>query len=157
MSFYTSLNGLKNAQTELGVISNNLANAETTGFKKARVNFSDLVAGAAYYSNPKLVQGIGSSVQAIDQNFSNGPTAQTGSALDLAVNGTGLFTVKSPISGQTNFTRNGNFSMDGSGYVNDTAGARLQILPTDAAGNARNRGRPYRNANRLSHHRVPFP
>ena len=47
MSFYTSLNGLKNAQTELSVIANNLANAETTGFKKSRINFSDLVSGSA--------------------------------------------------------------------------------------------------------------
>ena len=47
MSFYTSLNGLKNAQTELSVIANNLANAETTGFKKSRINFSDLVSARA--------------------------------------------------------------------------------------------------------------
>ena len=133
MSFYTSLNGLKNAQTELGVISNNLANAETAGFKKSRVNFSDLVAGSAY-TNPKLVQGIGSTVESIDQNFSNGPTEQTGSALDLAMNGSGFFTVKSPINSQIAFTRNGNFSLDGAGYVVDANGNRVQSLPVDATG-----------------------
>ena len=47
MSFYTSLNGLKNAQTDLGVIAHNIANVETTGFKKSRVEFSDIVAGSA--------------------------------------------------------------------------------------------------------------
>ena len=47
MSFYTSLNGLKNAQTDLGVISHNIANAETTGFKKSRTEFADIVAGSA--------------------------------------------------------------------------------------------------------------
>ena len=57
MSFYTSLNGLKNAQTELSVIANNLANAETTGFKKSRINFADIVSGTAS-SNPKLVKGM---------------------------------------------------------------------------------------------------
>ena len=77
MSFYTSLNGLKNAQTELSVISNNLANAETTGFKKSRINFADIVAGSAS-ANPKLVKGIGSTVQSVDQNFSLGPIQQTG-------------------------------------------------------------------------------
>ena len=133
MSFYTSLNGLKNAQTELGVISNNLANAETAGFKKSRVNFADLVAGSAY-TNPKLVQGIGSTVASIDQNFSNGPTQQTGSALDLAVNGSGFFTVKSALNGQVSYTRNGNFSIDGAGYVVDANSNRVQTLAVDAAG-----------------------
>jgi flagellar hook protein FlgE len=134
MSFYTSLNGLKNAQTELSVIANNLANAETTGFKKSRINFSDIVSGSAS-SNPKLIKGLGSSVQSIDQNFSLGPTQQTGSALDLAINGEGFFTTVSPITGKTFYTRNGNFSMDGSGFVLDNATNRLQVLPVDAAGN----------------------
>ncbi|WP_374526845.1 flagellar hook-basal body protein [Novosphingobium sp.] len=133
MSFYTSLNGLKNAQTELSVISNNLANAETTGFKKSRINFADIVAGSAS-TNPKLVKGIGSTVQSVDQNFSLGPIQQTGSALDMAINGEGFFAKVSPISGKTFFTRNGNFSLDGSGYVVDTSGNRVQILPVDASG-----------------------
>jgi len=120
MSFSISLNGLKNAQTELDTISNNLANAETTGFKKSTVNFSDLVAGSAY-TNPKLVHGIGSTVTAIAMRSS-------GSALDLAVNGEGFFTVKSPITGDVLFTRNGNFSADSSGYVTDQADNRVQVL-----------------------------
>lgn len=134
MSFYTSLNGLKNAQTELSVISNNLANAETTGFKKSRINFADIVAGSAS-ANPKLVKGIGSSVQSIDQNFSLGPTTQTGAALDMAINGEGFFTKVSPVSGKTFYTRNGNFTMDGAGFITDVQGSRLQLLPVDAAGN----------------------
>lgn len=133
MSFYTSLNGLKNAQTELSVIANNLANAETTGFKKSRINFADIVAGSAS-SNPKLVKGIGSGVQSIDQNFTLGPTQQTGAALDLAINGEGFFTKVSPVTGKTFYTRNGNFGMDGNGYITDVQGSRLQILPVDATG-----------------------
>ena len=62
MSFYTSLNGLKNAQTDLDVIAHNIANAETTGFKKSRVDFADIVAGSAL-TNPKLIQGIGATVR----------------------------------------------------------------------------------------------
>ncbi|MEY4238275.1 MAG: hypothetical protein RL339_876 [Pseudomonadota bacterium] len=134
MSFYTSLNGLKNAQTELSVIANNLANAETTGFKKSRINFADIVSGTAS-SNPKLVKGIGSAVQSIDQNFSLGPTQQTGSALDLAINGEGFFVKVSPVTGKTFYTRNGNFGMDGGGYITDVQGNRLQVLPVDASGN----------------------
>ncbi len=133
MSFYTSLNGLKNAQTELSVISNNLANAETTGFKKSRINFADIVAGSAS-TNPKLVKGIGSTVQAIDQNFSLGPVQQTGSSLDLAINGEGFFAKVNPVSGKTFYTRNGNFTQDGAGYITDSSGSRLQVLPVDAAG-----------------------
>jgi flagellar hook protein FlgE len=133
MSFYTSLNGLKNAQTELSVIANNLANAETTGFKKSRINFADIVSGSAS-SNPKLVLGIGSSVQSIDQNFALGPTQQTGAALDLAINGEGFFTKVSPTTGKTFYTRNGNFGLDGGGFVSDVQGNRVQVLPVDAAG-----------------------
>jgi len=134
MSFYTSLNGLRNAQSELSVISNNLANAETTGFKKSRVNFADIVSGSAA-ANPKLVKGLGSAVQSIDQNFALGATEQTGAALDLAINGEGFFTKVSPVTGKTFYTRNGNFGLDGSGYIADVQGNRLQVLPVDGAGN----------------------
>ena len=133
MSFYTSLNGLKNAQTELSVIANNLANAETAGFKKSRINFADIVASSAS-TNPKLVKGIGSTVQSIDQNFSLGPIQQTGAALDLAINGEGFFVKVDPVTAKTFYTRNGNFTLDGAGYIVDTAGSRLQVLPVNASG-----------------------
>ncbi len=133
MSFYTSLNGLANAQTELSVVSNNLANANTTGFKGSRVNFADIVAGSAY-TNPKLLEGIGSRVESIDQNFSSGSIGQTGNATDLAVNGAGFFTIRNPASGQVAYTRNGNFSIDASGYINDSNGSRVQLLPVNASG-----------------------
>jgi flagellar hook protein FlgE len=133
MSFYTSLNGLKNAQTDLGVIAHNIANVETTGFKKSRTEFADIVAGSAY-NNPKLIQGIGATVEAIGQNFALGPIEQTGSALDLAINGDGFFTTKSALNGQTLFTRNGSFTMDDSGFIHDGSNNRLQIFTVDAAG-----------------------
>jgi len=133
MSFYTSLNGLKNAQTDLGVISHNIANAETNGFKKSRVEFADIVAGSAY-SNPKMIQGIGATVEAIQQNFALGPIEQTGSALDIAINGDGFFATVNAATGQTYFTRNGSFTMDGQGFVHDGSDNRLQVFPVDAAG-----------------------
>lgn len=137
MSFYTSLNGLKNAQTDLGVISHNIANAETTGFKKSRTEFADIVAGSAY-TNPKMIQGIGATVQAINQNFALGPVEQTGSALDVAINGDGFFAMRSGQTGQTLFTRNGSFAIDEGGYINDGEGNRLQIFAADANGNVPN-------------------
>ena len=72
MSFYTSLNGLKNAQTDLGVIAHNIANVETTGFKKGRTEFADIVVASAS-SNPRMAQGLGARVEAITQNFALGP------------------------------------------------------------------------------------
>lgn len=134
MSFYTSLNGLKNAQTDLNVISHNIANSETMGFKKSRTEFADIVAGSAF-TNPKLTQGIGATVVSISQNFAQGAIEQTGSALDLAVNGDGFFTTVSTITGQTYYTRNGAFSLDGAGQVQDGSDNVLQVFPTDADGN----------------------
>jgi flagellar hook protein FlgE len=133
MSFYTSLNGLKNAQTDLGIIAHNIANVETTGFKKSRTQFADIVAGSAY-NNPKLIQGIGATVESISQSFALGPIEQTGSALDLAVNGDGFFTTVSAQTGQKYFTRNGSFTMDDSRYIHDGSQNRLQVFPVDALG-----------------------
>lgn len=133
MSFYTSLNGLKNAQTDLGVISHNIANAETNGFKKSRTDFADIVVGSAF-SNPKLTVGIGAAVESITQNFALGPVEQTGSALDLAINGDGFFTTKNVITQETLYTRNGSMTVDGSGFISDGSNNRLQVFPTDATG-----------------------
>lgn len=144
MSYATSLTGLQNAQTDLNVIGNNIANADTTGFKQSSVQFSNLVATSAY-SNPTNIIGIGSAVSQIQQDFTQGSVEQTGSALDLAISGQGFFAVKSPDTAQTQFTRNGNFSLDsstaattGNSYIVDTNGNRLQVMvsgsttPSDA-------------------------
>jgi flagellar hook protein FlgE len=133
MSFYTSLNGMKNAQTSLGVISHNIANSETFGFKRSRTEFSELVAGSAL-SNPRMIQGIGASVKSITQNFSLGPVEQTGSALDLAITGDGFFTTRSAIDGSTLYTRAGSFTLSGAGHIVDSSGNRLQLFPVDANG-----------------------
>jgi flagellar hook protein FlgE len=131
MSFYTSLSGLKNAQTELNVIANNIANAETTGFKKSRVEFSNLVA-SSNFTSPTMIQGIGSTVQAINQNYSMGPIEQTGGALDVAIAGDGFFTTKNADTGQISYTRSGSFGVDDQGFVLDGSGNRLQIFADGA-------------------------
>ena len=133
MSFYTSLNGLKNAQTDLGVISHNIANVETNGFKKSNTQFADIVVGSAF-TNPKLTQGIGATVEAIVQNFALGPIEQTGSALDIAITGDGFFSTSGSVSGETLYTRNGAFMMDATGFIHDGSNNRLQVFPTDTAG-----------------------
>lgn len=133
MSFYTSLTGLKNAQTDLSVIAHNIANSETDGFKKSNASFSDIVS-ASILTDPALTVGIGARVSSIKQEFSLGPIEQTGSALDVAINGEGFFTVVSPTSGQTEYTRAGSFSVDGNGYIKNAQGARLQVFPVDSTG-----------------------
>lgn len=134
MSFYISLNGLKNSQTDLGVIANNISNAETNGFKKSRTDFGDVVAATAL-TNPKMVQGIGATVESITQNFELGPIEQTGGSLDLAITGDGFFTTVSQDTGKTYYTRNGAFKMDQNGFVQDGSGNVLQSFPVDANGN----------------------
>ncbi len=141
MSFTISLNGISNAQTELNVISNNLANANTTGFKQSSVNFANLVAQSSSGSpdasgNPEDTQGIGSVVQSIDQDFTAGSMQNTGSATDIAVNGNGFFTTVNPTSQQTYYTRNGNFSVNGSGGLIDSLGNQVQMLPVSSTGAA---------------------
>lgn len=133
MSFYTSLSGLKNAQTDLGVISHNIANAETGGFKKSRTEFADIVTNSTA-SNPRMTMGIGARVEAITQNFNQGPIEQTGSALNLAIDGNGFFATRSALSGDLLYTRDGNFSMDKDGFIEDAAGNRVQVFALDNNG-----------------------
>ena len=132
MSFYTSLNGLKNAQTDLGVIAHNIANVETNGFKKGRTEFADIVVASAQ-ANPRMIQGIGARVEAITQNFGLGPVEQTGGGLDVAIAGDGFFATQAP-SGRTLYTRNGSFGLDENGFIHDGSDNRLQVFPTDATG-----------------------
>ena len=132
MSYYTSISGLKNAQTDLNVISHNIANAETNGFKKSRVEFADVIASSSF-SNPKMSVGSGAAVDSIKQDFALGPVEQTGSALDVAITGDGFFEVKSP-NGDTMFTRNGSFAIDESGFIHDGTGNRLQAFAPGSSG-----------------------
>lgn len=133
MSFYTSLNGLKNAQTDLGVIAHNIANVETNGFKKSSTQFADIVAGSAQ-TDPRMVKGIGATVESITQNFTLGPIEQTGSALDMVITGDGFFAMRSADTGSALYTRNGSFGIDESGFITDGNANRLQVFPTDPSG-----------------------
>jgi len=138
-SFFTSLNGLKNAETDLGVIAHNIANAETSGFKRSSTQFADIVANGSG-SNPRLSQGIGSTVSAINQDFSLGSIEQTGRSLDIAIDGDGFFTTRNTENNEFFYTRNGNLSIDGTGRIADFSNQSLQVFPTDAAGNVTGTG-----------------
>ncbi len=134
MSFYTSLSGLRAAQTDLAVISHNLANVSTNGFKKSRSEFADVIASSVG-TNPTQAIGSGTVVKANRQQFSQGNLVQTSSALDIAISGDGFFAVKPLLDGgPVNFTRNGSFLVNADRYVVDTAGSHLQAYPVDGSG-----------------------
>jgi flagellar hook protein FlgE len=133
MSFFTSLSGMRNAQTDLAVISHNIANAETAGFKKSNTAFADIVATGGS-TDPRLTPGIGSSVQSITQDFALGSLVQTGRGLDLAISGDGFFTTSNAATGDLTFTRNGALEVIASGGLVDSSGDFVQGFPVDATG-----------------------
>lgn len=134
MSFFTSLSGLKAAQTDLNVISNNVANTNSTGFKKSRAMFGDLFA-AAPTQTTKTVAGQGVRLSGVSQQFTQGTLQATDKTLDLAIAGDGFFAVRGqPPRADTTYTRNGAFSVNNQSEVVDTIGSKVQLLPVDPAG-----------------------
>lgn len=133
MSFVTSLSGLKAAQTDLAVISNNIANTSSVGFKQSRATFGDLFAAAPTQST-RSVAGQGVRLNAITQQFSQGSLESTDRSLDLAIAGDGFFIVKSQPPGETqSYTRNGAFAVNVDREVVDSVGNKVQLLPVDQA------------------------
>jgi flagellar hook protein FlgE len=133
MSFYTSLSGLKGAQTDLSVIANNVANVASVGFKKSRAEFGDLVSAAPLQSGN--LPGQGTRLKSITQQFTQGGFQSSERALDLAISGQGFFVTRGGTAGnQLSFTRNGAFTVDENRFVVDTRGAYLQVLPVDTTG-----------------------
>jgi len=130
MSFQNALGGINAATTDLDVISNNVANVNTTGFKKGRAEFADLVT-ASPYSMSNTVAGSGVKVSAIAQQFSQGSINTTSNSLDLAISGQGFFVLNK--NGEQVYSRAGNFSVDSNSYVVNPAGQRLQVFPPNSA------------------------
>jgi flagellar basal-body rod protein FlgG len=118
----------------MDVIANNLANANTTGYKRSRGNFEDLMyqnlvpAGSETASNTKLPTGIqlgmGTKTASVEKIFAQGNFSETGNNLDLAIEGKGFFKVLK--GSQETYTRCGSFKVDNEGYVTDSGGNRLQ-------------------------------
>ncbi len=132
MSFRIALTGLGAASADLGVISNNIANSATGGFKASRAEFAELVASGIAPTRNDL-SGSGVQVSAVTQQHTQGNLAFTGNALDLGINGEGFFRVSD--NGTTLYTRAGNFKTDREGYVVNNAGHHLTGYQTDANGN----------------------
>ena len=134
MSFYTSLSGLQAAQTDLSVISHNLANVSTNGFKKSRSEFADVIASSVS-QNPTSQIGSGVVVKANRQQFSQGNLVQSQSSIDLAISGDGFFAIKPKLDQVgVNYTRNGAFLVDADRYIVDAQGGHLLGYPVDGSG-----------------------
>lgn len=135
MSFAISLTGLNAAQSELSVLSNNIANSATSGFKRSRVEFGDLVSRSATQAANRA-NGAGVAIMAVRQQFSQGGTQSTANALDLQIGGQGFFLVRGggDKADSLVLSRNGSFAVDADRWVVDNEGRRLQVLPVTPDG-----------------------
>ena len=140
---WTAASGMAAQQLNVDVVANNLANVNTSGFKKSRADFQDLMyqtlrlPGASTAAGTQLPTGIqvgmGSKPMGVQKMFSQGDYNQTGNELDLAIEGRGFFKVVS--NDEEVYTRSGNFKVDSEGYVCTPAGDRLQpeiTIPSNA-------------------------
>nr|WP_319494914.1 flagellar basal-body rod protein FlgG [uncultured Desulfobacter sp.] len=142
-ALWSAATGMMAQDTQIGVTSNNLANSSTTGFKKSRAAFEDLmymtqrVAGQTTPGGGQVPTGIqvgmGVNTAGIQKIFTQGDYVQTDNQLDFAIQGEGFFRV---LHGDEDmYTRAGDFSLDSEGYITSQAGDRLQpeiAIPAEA-------------------------
>lgn len=136
MSFQTGLSGLNASSRNLEVIGNNIANANTIGMKSSRTEFSDIVASSLGISGGSSA-GIGVSVAAVSQQFSQGSISVTSNDLDIAINGGGFFQLQIPNGTDTGtrvFSRNGEFKLDKDGNILSNSGANLLGITYNSSG-----------------------
>ena len=126
MSFSTALSGLNAAANYLSVLGNNIANANTTGFKKSRAQFVDIYAGSVAGVS-KTQTGSGVRVAAVAQQFNQGNLDLTGNSLDMAINGEGFFTLAANPADLSSlvYSRAGAFEVNKDGLVTNSQGQAL--------------------------------
>lgn len=134
-SLWVAKTGLDAQQTRMTVVSNNLANVNTNGFKKGRAIFEDLLyqnvsqAGGATSQNTEkptgLTLGTGVRVVATEKTFNQGSTVNTGNPFDIMISGRGFFQVLLP-DGTQAYTRDGSFKIDSEGRLVTASGYELQ-------------------------------
>ncbi|RQS97055.1 flagellar hook protein FlgE [Burkholderia contaminans] len=122
MGYQQGLSGLAGASNALDVIGNNIANANTVGFKSSTAQFADMYANSVATSTNTQI-GIGTSLNAVQQNFGQGTINTTSSSLDVAINGNGFFQMSN--NGVTTYSRDGTFQRDKNGFIVDSQGRNL--------------------------------
>lgn len=143
-ALYTSATGMHAQETNIDVIANNLANVNTTGFKKSRADFEDLIyqyliePGAPTSSsttNPSGIQvGLGVKTSSVQKVFTQGDLTSTSNQLDVAIEGEGFFQVALP-DGTTSYTRSGSFRLNDQGQMTTADGFLIApgvTIPQDA-------------------------
>jgi flagellar hook protein FlgE len=128
-SIYTALTGINNASLALNVVGDNLSNMNTTAFKTSTASFSELLAGFSGTSaagNP-ISLGLGSTLNGIDSNWTQGTIDNTGISTDAAINGNGFFVVST--NGGMGYTRAGQFSFDQDGNLLSSDGFQVLGYP----------------------------
>lgn len=145
-SLFTAATGMVAQQLNLDVIANNLANVNTTGYKKNRADFQDLMyqiieepgtSNGQQGTSPSGIQvGLGAKPAAVGKVFSQGDFESTGNSLDVAIEGDGFFQVTLP-SGDTAYTRSGALKLDSTGILVTSDGYQITpsiTIPADAIG-----------------------
>ncbi|AEG10689.1 flagellar hook protein FlgE [Shewanella baltica] len=136
MSFNIALSGIAAAQKDLNTTANNIANANTIGFKESRAEFADVYANSIF-SNAKTAVGGGVATSQVAQQFHQGSLQLTSNSLDMAIKGGGFFVTSSELGTlDHSFTRAGAFKVDSNNYMVDSAGNYLQTFPVDKDGNS---------------------
>lgn len=131
MSLNTALSGINAARSDLDVISNNIANANTTGFKGSRAEFADVFAVTGLNLSATAV-GSGVRLAEVAQQFTQGDTETTGNPLDMAINGNGFFVINTG-NGMA-YTRAGDFQPSPDGTVQTPNGYAVQVYPPNGSG-----------------------
>jgi flagellar hook protein FlgE len=119
--------GLDASLKQLDVLSNNIANAKTTGYKRSDASFQDIYAEKASFLAPGRI-GHGASLDTIRQFRSQGPLKQTNQTLDLAIEGQGMFVLKradAAAGANNSYTRDGSFTLDNDGFIVSSDGQFL--------------------------------
>jgi len=131
MALNQALSGINAAQSELNVISNNIANAGTVGFKGSAAQFAEVYAVTGLNLS-SVATGSGAELTGVAQQFSQGDLETTNGSLDMALSGNGFFVVNNGTGDQ--YTRDGSFHEDANGYVVTADGSNLQVYPPNATG-----------------------
>lgn len=133
-ALYISASGLRSEQKQIDVISNNVANLQTPGFKRARVNFVELAA-PRLLAPSAAATGQGSRILSTSTLFSQGDLRASQNPLDVAIDGAGFFELAAA-DGSSVYTRDGQFRLDAEGYMVSPTGLRLSrgfSVPQDAS------------------------
>src|SRR3989339_242772 len=114
-AMYAAITGLDTMGTAMSVISNNIANMNTVGFKASRANFQDLLCQNTHTGSGSGQIGRGVQLGAVTQIFSQGSFKNSTQDTDIAITGEGFFQVVDQLTGETFYTRAGNFIFDNDG------------------------------------------